>query len=58
VSPLTTVAYPELSESIEHLRAVLGTDQYETLSRRGQTTDIASMVRYVLEHIDQSLVSE
>jgi predicted ATPase len=57
VSPLTTVAFPEISASITHLRDVLGTGTVDTLARRGQAMDTAAIVRYSLEQIEQALAA-
>jgi predicted ATPase len=47
-------AFPEIDITINHLRAELGDDGYESLAHAGKSMTIASMVRYALDQIDQA----
>jgi predicted ATPase len=53
-SPLTTVTYPEINNTITHLRDVLGDQTYESLARKGETMTTAAMVTYAYDQIDQA----
>ncbi|MCW2511366.1 MAG: putative ATPase, partial [Mycobacterium sp.] len=46
------VAYPEMHETIGHLRHVLGEEAYETFAGRGSTMTSSAMVAYAFEQID------
>ena len=48
---LTQMAFPEVIETIAHLRGALG-DTYESIARRGESMTNAAMSRYALEQID------
>jgi hypothetical protein len=54
LSPLTALAFPEISTAIAHLRDVLGDDTYESLARNGQTMTTAAMATYAYDEIDQA----
>ena len=54
LSPLSTLATPELSTAITHLREVLGDQTYESLARKGETMTTAAMVTYAYDQIDQA----
>ena len=53
-SPLTAVAFPELTTAITHLRDVLGDETYESLAHKGETMTTAAMVTYANDQIDQA----
>jgi predicted ATPase len=53
-SPLTSVAYPELSTAMAHLREVLGETTYESLARKGEAMTAAAMATYAYDQIDQA----
>ncbi|MCW2553075.1 MAG: putative ATPase [Mycobacterium sp.] len=46
------VAYPEMHETIGHLRHVLGEEAYEAFAGRGSTMTSSAMVTYAFEQID------
>jgi len=54
LSPLTTLAVPELNTAIAHLRNVLGEATYESLARKGETMTTAAMATYAYGQIDQA----
>jgi predicted ATPase len=54
LSPLSTLATPELNTAIAHLRDVLGDQTYESLARKGETMTTAAMVTYAFDQIDQA----
>jgi hypothetical protein len=54
LSPLTAVAFPEISTAIAHLRDVLGDQTYESLARKGETMTIAAMATYAYDQIDHA----
>jgi len=54
LSPLSTLATPELNTAIAHLRDVLGDQTYESLARKGETMTTAEMVAYAFDQIDQA----
>jgi len=54
LSPLSTLATPELSTAIAHLREVLGDQTYESLAHKGETMTTAAMVTYAYDQIDQA----
>jgi tetratricopeptide (TPR) repeat protein len=53
-SPLTAVAFPELTTAITHLRDVLGDETYESLARIGEAMTIAAIATYAYDQIDQA----
>ncbi len=53
-SPLTALAFPEITTAINHLRDVLGEATYESLARKGETTTTAAMATYAYDQIDQA----
>ena len=53
-SPLTAVAFPELTTAITHLRDVLGDETYESLARNGEAMTTAAMATYAYDQIDQA----
>jgi tetratricopeptide (TPR) repeat protein len=54
LSPLTALAYPELSTAIAHLRNALGEATYESLARQGEAMTTAAIVTYAYDQIDQA----
>jgi predicted ATPase/class 3 adenylate cyclase len=54
LSPLSTLATPELNTAITHLREVLGDQTYESLARKGETMTTAAMTTYAYDQIDQA----
>jgi predicted ATPase len=50
--PLTRIAFPEITATIERLREVLGDDRYESLAQVGETMTNAEMANYAFEQID------
>jgi hypothetical protein len=54
LSPLSTLATPELNTAIAHLRAVLGEATYESLARKGETMTTAAIATYAYDQIDQA----
>jgi predicted ATPase len=54
LSPLTTVATPEINTAIAHLRDVLGDQTYESLARKGEAMTTAAMATYAYDQIDQA----
>jgi hypothetical protein len=54
LSPLSEMAYPEITTAIAHLRDVLGDQTYESLARKGETMTTAEMVAYAYDQIDQA----
>jgi predicted ATPase/class 3 adenylate cyclase len=53
-SPLTAVAFPELTAAITHLRDVLGDETYESLARIGEAMTTAAVATYAYDQIDQA----
>jgi hypothetical protein len=53
-SPLTRMAFSEITTTIAHLREVLGDAVYESFARRGASKTSASMATYALEQIDRA----
>lgn len=53
-SPLTTTANPEFTTAINDLRDVLGSQNYESLARKGEAMTTAAMVTYAYDQIDQA----
>jgi tetratricopeptide (TPR) repeat protein len=53
LSPFATMALPEFTATITHLRDVLGEATYESLARKGETMTTAAMVTYAYDQIDQ-----
>ena len=53
-SPLTAVAFPELTTAITHLRDVLGDETYESLARIGEAMTTAAIATYAYDQIDQA----
>jgi hypothetical protein len=53
-SPLTAVAFPELTTAIAHLRDVLGDETYESFARIGEAMTIAAIATYAYDQIDQA----
>ena len=51
-NPLTRMAIPEITMTIDHLREVLGDDYYDSLGRTGQAMTNAAMAAYAFEQID------
>jgi hypothetical protein len=54
LSPLSAMAYPEITTAIAHLRDVLGDQIYESLARNGKTMTTAAMATYAYDQIDQA----
>jgi predicted ATPase len=54
--PITAVWVPELSNTVDHLRDVLGDQTYETFARKGETMTTAAMATYAYDQIDQARV--
>jgi tetratricopeptide (TPR) repeat protein len=53
-SPLTAVAFPELTTAITHLRDVLGDETYESFARSGEAMTTAAIATYAYDQIDQA----
>ena len=53
-NPLTRMAFPEITTTIEHLREVLGETRYEALAQTGRAMNNAAMAKYAFEQIDQA----
>jgi predicted ATPase len=51
-NPLTAAAFPELSTVITELRGVLGEQNYESLTRRGETMTASAVVSFAYDQID------
>jgi hypothetical protein len=47
-------AFPEITDTIAHLREVLGDKAYESLARAGATMTNATIARYALDQIDEA----
>nr|WP_081287345.1 adenylate/guanylate cyclase domain-containing protein [Mycobacterium asiaticum] len=54
VNPMAAVTLPELRTRIAHLRAMLGDQTYESLTRSGKSMTISAMVTYAHDQIDQA----
>jgi predicted ATPase/class 3 adenylate cyclase len=54
LSPLSTLATPELNTAIAHLRDVLGEATYESLARKGEAMRTAAIATYAYDQIDQA----
>jgi hypothetical protein len=54
LSPLTSLANPELNTAIAHLREILGDQTYESLARKGEAMTTAEIVRYAYDQMDQA----
>ena len=54
LSPLTTLAFPEINTAVAHLRDVVGDQVYEPLARKGETMTTAAMATYAQDQIDQA----
>jgi hypothetical protein len=54
LSPLTAVAFPEITAAIAHLRDVLGEATYESLAHAGEKMTTAAMAAYAYDQIDQA----
>jgi predicted ATPase len=53
-SPLTVASFPNINNSIAHLRQVLGEHVYQSLARTGAEMTTAAMVTYAYDQIDQA----
>ncbi len=53
-SPLTKMAYAEITKAITRLRDALGDETYESLARKGEAMTTAEMVAYAFDQIDQA----
>jgi tetratricopeptide (TPR) repeat protein len=51
-NPLTLTLHPEHAGTADHLRDVLGSDRYETLTRQGAAMKPADAVRYAFAEIE------
>ena len=51
-NPLTRMAFPEITATIDHLREVLGDDHYDSLGRTGQAMTNSAMANYAFEQIE------
>ena len=54
LSPLTTLAFPEINTAVAHLRDILGDQVYEPLARKGETMTTAAMATYAYDQIGQA----
>ena len=54
LSPLTALAYPEITLAIAHLRDVLGDETFESFARNGVAMTTSAMVTYAYDQIDQA----
>ena len=53
-NPLTRLAFPEVTDTITHLRDALGEDRYESLARTGRAMSNSAMAAYASEQIDRA----
>jgi predicted ATPase/class 3 adenylate cyclase len=53
-SPLTAASFPNINNTIDHLRDVLSEVTYESLARTGAEMTTAAMVAYAYDQIDQA----
>jgi predicted ATPase len=53
-TPLARAAYPEIDDTIAHLRDVLGNDSYESLTLAGQSMTNPELSDYALDQIDRA----
>jgi predicted ATPase/class 3 adenylate cyclase len=53
-TPITDATYPEFSTTINHLRAVLGDQVYESSARTGEHMTSSAMAAYALDQIDRA----
>jgi hypothetical protein len=53
-TPLARAAYPEIDDTIAHLRDVLGDEAYESFARTGQHMTNAELSEYALDQIDRA----
>src|SRR4029077_2981701 len=53
-SPLTRMAFPEITTTIARLRETLGDEVYESFGRRGESMTNAAMAVYAFEQIDRA----
>jgi predicted ATPase len=51
---MAVLTYPELITTTDHLRTVLGDEDYESLARKGKTMSTAEIATYVYDEIDQA----
>jgi predicted ATPase/class 3 adenylate cyclase len=51
-NPFTSTSYPQINDTIAHLREVLGDAEYESLASLGAAMTIAQIVNYAYEQID------
>jgi predicted ATPase/class 3 adenylate cyclase len=51
---MARAAYPQIDDTITHLRDVLGDRTYESLARRGEAMTTAAMATYSFDQIDQA----
>ena len=51
-NPLTRMAFPEITTTIEHLRDVLGDERYDSLGQAGREMTNAAMAAYAFDQID------
>jgi hypothetical protein len=56
VTPLSQLAYPELTAAIDHLREVLGDAEYEELDRAGAGMSNAAIAAYALGQFEHARV--
>ncbi len=54
LSPLTEMAYPEITTAIAHLHDVLGDQTCESLARRGKAMTLTEVANYAYDQIDQA----
>ena len=52
-SPLARAAYPDIDDTIAHLRDVLGTDTYEAFAHRGHSMTNAELSEYALDVVER-----
>jgi predicted ATPase/tetratricopeptide (TPR) repeat protein len=53
INAFTQASLPEINSTVAHLRAALGDDGYESLTRTGEHMSTAEMVAYAFDQIDQ-----
>jgi tetratricopeptide (TPR) repeat protein len=54
LSPLTALAFPEFTNTVGHLREVLGDATYESLADKGVAMSTAAIATYAYDQIDRA----
>ena len=53
-SPMALAGYPQLEETITHLRETLGDTVYESFARAGEAMSVAALANYALDNIERA----